>query len=313
MMWYEKQPRKWDMLPEDELVRRLTLPEGKLDMVLDTDTFNEVDDQFALSYCMLSPERLNVKAVYAAPFHNINSNGPEDGMERSYGEIVRLLGKMNRGHEGFVFKGSRHFMEDGDTPVDSPAARDLIARAMARKDGDLLYVVAIGAITNVASAILLEPAITHKIAVVWLGGHPIGYPDTVEFNLSQDVHAARVVLNCGVPLTIIPCLGVASHLLSSVPELESSIGGKNALCDALVELYGAHTKDHFAWGKEIWDVSTIAYLLNPEWVPSKLVHSPILTDDSHYAVDERRHFIREAYFCHRNPIFKDMFTKLANL
>ena len=92
---------EWKMLPEAELVRRLTPPEGRLDMVLDTDTFNEVDDQFALSYCMLSPERLNVQAIYAAPFFNENSTGPGDGMERSYGEIVRLLGKL--GLDGLQF------------------------------------------------------------------------------------------------------------------------------------------------------------------------------------------------------------------
>ena len=56
-------------------------------MVLDTDTYNEIDDQFALVYALLSPERLNVEAIYAAPFHNKRSQGPEDGMHRSYDEI----------------------------------------------------------------------------------------------------------------------------------------------------------------------------------------------------------------------------------
>ena len=95
-MWFTKANRVWEKLPDDEIIRRLTPREGKIDMALDTDTFNEVDDQFALAYCMLSPERLNVQAVYAAPFYNDRATGPEDGMEKSYGEIVRLLGKMSR-------------------------------------------------------------------------------------------------------------------------------------------------------------------------------------------------------------------------
>ena len=78
-----------------------------------------------------------------------------------------------------------------------------------------------------------------------------------------------------------------------------------------MELFAAYSDDHFAWAKEIWDVSTIAYLINPEWVPTKIVHSPLLTDDSHWAHDENRHLIREAYFCRRNPIFRDLFEKLA--
>ena len=311
-MWFTKENRSWEKIPEDEMIRRLSLPKGKLDMVLDTDTYNEVDDQFALADSLLSPERLNVEAIYAAPFYNDRSTGPKDGMERSYNEIVRLLGKIRRAPEGLVHRGADQFMPGPDTPVDSPAVQDLIHRAMAREEGDLLYVCAIAACTNIASALLLEPRIAHKIAVVWLGGHVLAYPTAEEFNLSQDLHASRVLFDSGVPLTLVPCRGVASHLLTSVPELQSCIGGKNALCDALIELFSAYHPDHFAWGKEIWDVSTVAWLLNPEWVPTRLVHSPLLTDDSHWAHDETRHFIREAYACYRNPIFYDLFTKLAN-
>lgn len=312
-MWFDKEKINWNIMSDEEMIRKLTLPEGKLDMVLDTDTYNEVDDQFALAYCLLSPERLNVEAVYAAPYFNDRSVGAEDGMEKSYDEIVRLLGKMGRTADGFVLKGSRSFMTDATTPVDSPAARDLIERAMAREDDNPLYVVAIGAITNVASAILMKPEITRKIVVVWLGGNPTTYPAAREFNLSQDVHAANIVLDCGVPFIMIPCMGVASHMLSTVPELQEAIGGKNDLCDALIELYAAYESDHFGWAKEIWDVSTIGFMINPEWVPTKLIHAPMLTEDSHWAFDDRRHFIREAYFCHRNPIFKDMFKKLVSL
>lgn len=307
-MWFEKKGLDWVIPPVEAQVRALELPEGKIDMVLDTDTFNEVDDQFALAYALLSPERLNVEAIYAAPFYNSRSTGAKDGMEKSYQEIQRLLGKMNRTEN--VLRGSDAFLQESRY-VDSPAARDLVKRAMARADGERLYVVAIGAITNVASAILMEPKICEKIAVVWLGGHPTSYPTALEFNLSQDVRAARIVLDCGCPLTLVPCLGVASHLLTSVQELSACIGGKNPLCDALVELFAAYSDDHFAWAKEIWDVSTIAYLINPEWVPTKIVHSPLLTDDSHWAHDEKRHLIREAYFCRRNPIFRDLFEKLA--
>lgn len=300
-------------LSDAEIVRRLELPEGRLDMVLDTDTYNEVDDQFALAYSLLSPERLNVQAVYAAPFYNDKSTGPEDGMEKSYDEILRFLGKMNISPEGFVFRGSRSYLPDGNTPVDSPAARDLIARAMARPEGDLLYVVAIGAITNVASALLMEPAIAEKIAVVWLGAHSPAYPTSHEFNLMQDVPGARVLFDSGCPVTLIPAMGVTSHLLTTVAELEACIGGKNELCDALIDIVRNYSDDHFGWAKEIWDISAIGYLINPDWVPTKLTHSPLLTDDSHRATDERRHMIREAYFCHRNPIYQDMFRKLGSV
>ena len=302
----------WPRLPLDVLLNRLSPPgEGRLSMVLDTDTYNEVDDQFALAYSLLSPDRLEVQAVYAAPFHNDRSQGPKDGMEKSHDEIVRLLGKMGRSPEGFVFYGSESYLPDGQTPVLSPAARDLVRRAMARPDGDPLYVAAIGAITNVASALLMEPELVKKIVVVWLGGQPLSYPTAREFNLSQDVNAARVLLDSGVPFVLIPCMGVASHLLATVPELQTYIGGKNGLCDALVELFSAYSTDQYAWAKEIWDVSAIGYLVNPDWVPTVLEPSPLLSDDSFWGRDPRRHPIRVAFHIHRNPIFRDMYQKLA--
>ena len=293
-------------------VARLIPPRGTVEMVLDTDTYNEVDDQFALCYALLSPERMHVQAVYAAPFTNERSTGPEDGMLKSHAEILRLLDQMELTEKPPVLEGSRRYMPSADAPVDSPAARDLIARARAMPRGESLYAVSIACPVNVASAILMAPDIVDRIVVVWLGGQPLHYPYAGEFNLSQDPFATRVLLNSGVPLVRIPCLGVASHLLTSIPEMRQAIGGRNAISDALLALFSAYTDDPFAWNKEIWDISTIAWLINADWLPSTLEHAPVLTDDGHWAFDNRRHLVREAYFCNRNAIFRDLYTKLAN-
>ena len=53
--------------------------------------------------------------------------------------------------------------------------------------------VSIGAITNIASAILMNPEIVNRMVVVWLGGHALSWPDTEEFNMVQDIAAARIV------------------------------------------------------------------------------------------------------------------------
>lgn len=297
----------------DETVRiqRLAPPTGAVSMVLDTDTYNEIDDQFALAYAMLSPEVLTVEAIYAAPFHNSNSSGPADGMERSYEEILRLLERLGVSGESFAFRGSEGYLPTADEPLDSPAARDLIERAMGERSGPL-YVVAIGAITNIASALLLEPELVNRIVVVWLGGHPHDWPTAREFNLMQDIHAARVVLDSGVPFVHVPCKNVAQFLRTSVPELREHIAGRNGLCNFLFERFCAHHDDHFAWAKELWDVSAVAWLVSPAWVPTALVHSPILTDQLTWSTDPRRHFIRVATDCNRNAIFADMFRKLQS-
>lgn len=305
---------KWQPLENWEILRRLDVPgagERVLDMVLDTDAANEVDDQFALCYSMCSPERLNVQAIYAAPFRHERVPSSEQGMEQSYDEIVRLLGKLRRPFDGFAFKGSKRSLASMDAPQDSPAARDLVERGMARPDGDPLYVVAIGAITNVASALIMEPRLARKLVVVWLGGHPLTYPSAAEFNLMQDVIAVRAVLDSGVPLVIVPCLGVASHLLTTLAELREFIGGRNQVCDALIDIVSGFNDDHFAWAKEIWDISTIGFLINPDWVPTMVEPSPLLSEQLTWSRDARRHPIKTAYYLYRNPIFRDMFVKLA--
>lgn len=220
------------------LLQLLDLPAGKVRMVLDTDTYNEVDDQFALAYALRSTEKLIVEAVYAAPFHNNRSSGPGDGMEKSYKEILNVFKLLDIHSDGLVFHGSTGYLKGFQIPQDSEAARDLVKRAMECKN-ELLYVVAIGAITNIASAILMEPKIIEKIVIIWLGGHALNWPDTKEFNLEQDIHASRIIFDCGVPLIHIPCCGVTSHLLTTVPELEYYLMGKSKIGTYLCQrLYG---------------------------------------------------------------------------
>lgn len=278
-------------------------------MVLDTDTYNEVDDQFAVVHAMCSPDNVQVEALYAAPFHNNRSNGPADGMEKSYDEIHRLLDRLKISANGLVHRGSTGYLTAPETPQENDAVHDLIKKAMTSEDP--LYVVAIGAITNIASAILLEPEIIRRIVVVWLGGHEHTWPSAREFNLKQDVWAAQLIFNCGVPFVQIPCVNVASHLLTTLTELEAHIQGKSAVGDFLTETVRGYHKDHYAWAKEIWDISATAYVINPQWVTTRLVHSPILTDQVTYSHDPARHFMRVAVRLNRNAIFADLFRKIS--
>lgn len=291
-------------------ITRLQPPVGKIPVVLDTDTYNEIDDQFALVYSLLSPERLNIQAIYAAPFFNSRSSSPQDGMEKSYEEICRILDKLDRSPGQFVFHGSTHFLSDDTTPNKSDAVNDLIERAMATTESPL-YVIAIGAITNISSAILLEPNILERIVVIWLGGHALHWHHAKEFNLRQDVFAARLLFDCGVPVVHIPCKGVTTHLSTTVAEIERYVQGQGAIGDYLTQIFTSYHPDHFAWSKVLWDMAAVAYLINDSWVPTTLIHSPILTEQMTWSHDSSRHFIRYAYFVHRNEIFRDFFTKLA--
>ncbi|MBT3265804.1 nucleoside hydrolase [Candidatus Poribacteria bacterium] len=300
-------------LSDESLRSRLAWPEGRVRMVLDTDTYNEVDDQFALCHALLSPDRLQVDAIYAAPFHNNRSAGAEDGMEKSYEEILRLLGMLGVEDDGFVFRGSREYISSAARPPRSEAVTDLIERASASSEDDPLYVVAIGAITNVSAAILAEPSIIEKIVIVWLGGADVHRGSAREFNLGQDLIASQTVFDCGVPLVHIPCRNVTSHLHTTIPELEHYLGGQGRLCDYLVDIVKGYVSDagRYGWSKVIWDISATAYLINGDWVPTHLAPSPVLTDDFRWAVGADRHTIRAATYVKRDPIFRDVFTKLT--
>lgn len=298
-------------LEEAFRLNQLEPPSGKVRVVLDTDTYNEVDDQFALAYAYLSKEKIQLEAVYAAPFHNARSEGPADGMEKSYQEILRLLKMLGKSPEKFAFRGSDRYLEDVTRPVRSEAALDLVQKAMASSPEDPLYVVPIGCITNIASAILIEPEIIKNIVVVWLGGNGLNWPHQREFNLKQDVLAARVVFDSGVPLVVMPCRPVVSHFHTTIPELKYYLEGKNELSDYLFNIVREYSAGREAYSKVIWDVTTVAWLVNPMWIQTDLVHSPVLTDQMTFSVDHSRHFIRMATDLRRDAIFRDLFNKLA--
>ena len=302
-------------MTHEQFMKNLEVPAGVVDCVLDTDTYNEIDDQFALSLMVKSP-KCNVKALFAAPFFNANSTTPEDGMERSYDEILNLLTLMGEEElKKCVYKGSRTYLKDEKTPVESPAAHRLAELALEYSPEKPLYVVAIGAITNVASALLLKPEIKEKIVLVWLGGHSEQWFDTNEFNMMQDVAGARVVFGCGCPLVQLPCMGVASTFIISGPELEYWLKGQNPLCDYLAR-HTIEAAEQYAagrvWSRVIWDVTAVAWLLNDHdrFMFSEIIPALIPQYDHHYSHDVRRHPMRRVTFINRDALMQELVETL---
>ena len=300
---------------ESALLRRLQVPEEPVDVILDTDTYNEIDDQYALAYLVLHAEKLRLQAVYAAPFCNFKAASPAEGMHRSRDEIAHILALMGRSDlEEKVFSGSETYLSDEQTAVSSPAANDLAERAMAYTPDKPLYVIAIGAITNIASALLLNPQIRDRIVIVWLGGHALHWPHNHEFNLFQDVAAARVVLGCGAAVVLLPCMGVVSAFATTEPELRENLKGKNALCDYLYDYTTSECKASLkakCWSKAIWDVTAVAWLLGG-FMDDQIITSPIPEYDHRWGQDCRRHVIRYVYHINRDKLFDDLFDRLRS-
>jgi purine nucleosidase len=351
------------VIPEAEMRRLLEPPQGPVRLVIDTDAHNEIDDQHALAWALLSQDVFKIEGVYAAPYsfqhhrermlqayeilrqdataqlppplphyrrsialmmkqgidpYSVRYVGPDEGMELSYQEILKIFDLLNEKPDGKVFRGSPNFLTSLDQPIHSPAAEHLIERAMAQEDGPL-YVAAIGCLTNVASAILLEPEIISRIVVVWTSAYPswVDLCNEPSLNLFEDKLASQLIFDCGVPHVYLPGYYIGAQLKVSLPEIERWVRGRGKIGDYIYHLY-THKPVHpmhgidEAFGRTwvTWDIINFAWLLNPEWVPSHLVRAPILTDDLYWKHDPNRHWMREAVGIDRDAIFQDFFTRL---
>ena len=301
-------------MTDEQRLKNISVPGGMVDVVLDTDAYNEIDDQFAISYLLKSKEKLNTVALYAAPFYNRNSSGPADGMERSYNEIHKLLDLI--GEEREVYRGSDRYLEDENTPVVSDAAYDLAERVKNYSPDNPLYVVAIGAITNIASAILINPQVAENAVLVWLGGHSMEYHDTAEFNMAQDVAAARVIYKSGICYVQLPCFGVVSQFAISKPELEYWLMDKNTLADYLARNTISAAERYASgkpWTRVIWDVTAVAWLLNDDdcFMCSRVIKAPIPNYDKKYEEYEDGKQMRYIYYIKRDALMNDLIKKLT--
>ena len=304
-------------MTQEQYLKNLSVPQGKVDVILDTDAYNEIDDQFAIGYMLKSSDKLCVKGICAAPFLNTRSETAAEGMHKSYDEIINLL-KLTKREDllSVVFKGSENFLIEETTPVESQAADFMANLANKYSPKKPLYIVAIGAITNVASALLKNPAMKENCVVVWLGGHATWEEyGATEFNMKQDIAAARVVLGCGIPVVQLPCKGVVDRFATSKYELQHWLKGKNQLCDYLYK-NTVEEADSYAegkpWTRVIWDVTAVAWLLNDNnrFMYEKLIPSPVPEYDGTYSFDENRHFINYVCDINRDALFEDLFRVL---
>lgn len=334
---------------------------GPARVLIDTDTANEIDDQFALAWALLSPERIEVEAVVAEPFGHLHMReelvaelealragtttgavenkyegwvrhlmaqgvepkdlqlvGPAEGMEESYEEIHRVLGKLGIAGDGLAFRGADRYMPAPDVPVESEGAHRIIEAALA-DDERVLHVVAIGCVTNVTSALLMAPEIASRMVVNWTSGYPtwVDLDNTPSLNLVQDHHASRLLFSSGVPLVYLPGYHIGAQLNFSQPEAEAWIKGKGEIGDYLYHLY-VHNPIWIQRGVKpfpgqswvVWDLINIAWLIDRSWVPTRTTRTPHLDEDLVWQARPDGPVMLEAVGIDRDAIFGDLIVKL---
>lgn len=281
----------------------------KINVILDTDTYNECDDQFALAYMIKSQDIFNIEAITVAPYsHKERNETVISGQEKSYNEILKICKWLNFDTTNKVFKGAEDYICNS-YEEDNDAVNKIIEIAL---KNNKTYIMAIGAITNVALAIKKAPKIINKIEVIWLGGHSLLQDNNLEFNFKQDVNAVRIVFETKVKLTIIPCKNVASNLRTSVYELNHYLKDKSELCNYLIDRFYNDGYHGVQERRVIWDISVIAYMINRNWFTSNQISCPNIKDDTSYELTTDSHKITMVNYIDVNKVYNDLFRKLGD-
>ena len=281
--------------------------EDKQRVIVNTDAKNEADDQYAIVHAILTPS-FDLHGII--PAHYGTKKTPTS-LQESHDETVKLVRLMNLEGQVRIEDGATHAIPDESTPADSPGAQLIIEEAM--KDDDRpLHVAFYGPLTDMASALLLEPKIENRnIRVLWIGGNtwPSGGR---EYNLSNDIHAANVVMKSNLEVWQIPrttyrtmSVGYAELIEKIYPQGE--IG--KYLVEQLLE-HNANRRPAMEY-RSLGDSPCIGIIMDPEcgqwtWRPA-----PTFDEQMHYVHTGQYRPIRVYDNVNTRFIHEDLFAKLA--
>lgn len=297
---------------------KFTVPENKkIRVIVHTDCKNEADDQFAVAHHLMTP-RFEIKGIVAGHFCKNPQIYGEDGTAKaSYEEILKVLKLMELEGKYPVLMGVSKGMTDESTPVDSEGARFIIEEAM-KEDDRPLYVACQGAVTDVASALLMQPEIEERMTVIWIGGGD--YPKGgFEFNLMMDIHAANVLFSSKTDVWQIP-MSLYKTMSVSLAELQQKVlpCGKigEYLFTQMVEFNHYASDFNMVWPHgEIWglgDQGTIAVLMEElEKTSYDLLPAPRIAEDMTYIHGQENRCIRVYHYLDARLTLEDFFAKLA--
>ncbi|HLH59201.1 MAG TPA: nucleoside hydrolase [Streptosporangiaceae bacterium] len=286
--------------------------ERRLRVIIDTDAKNEADDQFAIVHALLSPS-LDVRGLIAAHFGNRRTR---ESMAESRKEIDLLTRLLSLDGKVRVENGAPHMLPDARTPVDSAGTRLIIEEAM-REDAGPLFLAFLGPLTDMAAALLLEPAIAERdVTLIWIGGPAYDGHDGAkpEFNLSNDVAAANVVFSSPLAVWQVPrpayvTMGVSYAELYERVRPCGKIG--DYLVRQLVEFNAAHATRERSWEyRSLGDSPAVGLMLNPNCGGWNTRPAPGFTYDCGYDYSREYRPIRVYQSIDSRFVLGDFFAKL---
>ncbi|AMV38146.1 nucleoside hydrolase [Planctomyces sp. SH-PL62] len=251
-------------------------PDEPVRVVIDADSANEIDDLYAIVRALVAPE---YKVVGVTSAHWMRSTEPNATVHRSQELHERLLDRMGLRETVPHPLGADRSMPDPATPIDSPAARHIIALAHAGGPDDKLLVMALGAPTNLASALLLDPSIEPKVTFAFIDGdYKNGRWGPGIFNWKNDIHAVRAIFESKVDYFHMPAKSVSVEMVLTKQDVDEHLKGRGGAWDFLVERWETFPRTAGKPRKVMWDVALVEAMLRPDLATRVVVGAPIIRD-----------------------------------
>ena len=288
--------------PRDRKIPQIPPKGQRLRLLIDSDAKNEIDDQWAIALAILSPERFEIEGFVGANFDN--QRGGPDGVQKSVREIETVLGKAGMAGRWPVKHGS-HPMCYQFEPSESEGVDYIIERAMAGSVEDPLWVVGLGAATDMASAYLKEPRIVDRVIVFW--HFRTRWPEKCyNFNVIGDVRAARLIFHS--PLSFV-LFDTGTYLRCPMEESERSVASYGALGRYLHE-YRYSSPGFMSPRKGFYDLGDIAALVDPSLACWEETQCPEVGWDLSYQFKGTLGSILRCYHVDRDRTFSLLYDKL---
>ncbi len=281
-------------LPPTDQVHRL---------LIDTDAGTEIDDLYAIALALRSPDRFVIEGIVATHFAQ---NAGRQSIEASYQTVQTLLELDGAAGQFPVARGGDP-MRYIDEPSDSAGAQLIIERALADADQPL-WVVGLGAATNLAAAIMLEPRIASNVRYVYHARSALTWPErSVQYNVAGDVHAARVLLSSDVPLA---WFDTGQQLTCSMSVTEERLLPLGGLAGYLHEF--RHRKPYYQReDKGFFDLADIAWMIDPSVCTNEVVDAPKMDYVMQFQHRQGHGQMLRVHQCQAEPIWDMFFQRMA--
>jgi hypothetical protein len=296
--------------------------EKRVRMIVHTDCANEADDQFALAHFVMTP-KFEIPGIVAGHFdsvtqHEFSRHKKGETARASLDEIHKVLDLMELRGKYPVVTGSGTALRDEKTPALSEGAEFIIKEAL-RDDPRRLFIANQGAVTDIASAILMEPAICNRMTAIWIGGgiYPAG--GQKEFNLGGDINAANVLFKSSMPVWQIP-MDVYKSCIVSLAELQIKVKPCGKIGEYLFNQLAALNErlgfiPHWPNGENwcLGDQPAVSVLLQEVDDDAKFIETqaPLFDRDSNYIPGIKGRKIRVYQKIDVRFTLEDFFAKLA--